>query len=554
MPTLFRVALILTLVTTVGCHRSDPAQVSVPDGGDTGGTDDTDDDTGAPATWDDMSILAVNAPDGYSIRLELDGNPPAAEAGDPLSYGVDSSWGGLDVEDAEFDPETGVVELTTERQKLGVTYELTILDGEGEPIDGLTADFLSADTFAFWVVDFQTYAQYQVVAERFAVGTYSVVYVEQGWNPSGAEQAASFFDSNTYPIETELFTEPPDLDGNGRITLLGLDGGPYYGGYFDPINAYPEAQTMAWWGMHSNEMEVVHINVSGGDFDASGHVTPHEFQHLLYHEHHGWTDPYWAYHDEGMAECAVHAVLGANDYAVDFYLWDYQGKFADGLSLVNWTYALYENYALAYLFWTYLASRMDGVDSYGEFFDLGSGSPAEVDDLIDEVLGSDMNTVQLEGLIANWVRAPSGIYGYEGMISFPSTKPATVEAGTSSVDLQPFAGTFFTLDEDSVDYPGTEGEHVVYAGIDSAGDVDLEAPFDVAGGALLVYNQNFEYVAFEAEHSGPDLPASSSKSFGLLEAGISPAWNDPPPVTPDNLEPLHRWQEATALRLAAELE
>ena len=69
-----------------------------------------------------------------------------------------------------------------------------------------------------------------------------------------------------------------------------------------------------------------------------------------------------------------------------------------------------------------------------------------------------------------------------------------------------------------------------------------------------VFNSAFEYVAFEPEHSGPDLAASAWKSSGLLAADVSPAWNDPPPVTPDNLEPLHRWQEATAARLATELE
>jgi len=553
MPMFTRLAPLLLLATALGCHRSEPPDLPTADGGTSDDTDD-DSDTGANPTWDGVSILSANAPDGYSIRVAFDGTPPPDEAADPEAYTVDSSWGDLDIVAAEFDADAGLAVLTTGRQKLGVTYELTVNDADGEPIDGLTAEFLSADTFKFWVTDFASYAKYEVVANRFAVGTYCVVYVEQGWNPSGAEQAASYFDNNTYPIETDLFTDPPDLDGNGRITLLGLDGGQYYGGYFDPINAYTDAQTMSWWGVHSNEMEVVHINVSGGDFDDGGHIVPHEFQHLLYHEDHGWTDPYWAYHDEGLAECAVRAVTGGNDYAVEFYFWDYQGKFAEGLSLVNWTYALYENYALAYLFWTYLASRIDGIDSYGEFFDLNTGNPAEVEALIEDELGSDFATVQMEGLIANWVQASSGIYGYEGLISFPPGHPPTVESGTTSVNLQPFAGTFFTLTETSVDYPGTEGAHIVYAGIDGADSVDLEPPFDVSGGGLLVFNSAFDYVAFDPEHSGPDLPATGWKSEAVPAAAISPAWTDPPPVTPDDLEPLQRWREATAARLGVDLD
>jgi hypothetical protein len=393
------------------------------------------------------------------------------------------------------------------------------------------------------------YNQVQIVANRMAVGTYSVIYVEQGWNPAGVSQAVSFFDNNTYPVETQLFDEAPDLDGNGRIVLLGLDGEGYYGGYFSPYNAYTDAQTTSWWGMHSNEMEMVHINVAWGEFDYSGQIVPHEFEHLLYHERHGFTDPYWEYHNEGLAECAVHAVLGGNDYAVSTYFGDSSGNFAEGLSLVNWTYALYDNYALAYMFWTYLASRLGGVDAFGDLFDLETGNPEEVDELIAADLDSDFSTVQMQGLIANWVQADTGSYGYEGMIDFPAGNPPKVSGGTTSVDLQPFAGTFFTLDETEVVYPGTEGEHIVYAGIDSAGDVDLEEPFDVAGGALLVFNSYVEYVMFQPEHSGPDLPASWWKSGAELEENISPAWLDPPPVDPDNLEPLYRWQEATAARL-----
>jgi len=244
---------------------------------------------------------------------------------------------------------------------------------------------------------------------------------------------------------------------------------------------------------------------------------------------------------------------GGGDGAVDFYMADYQGLIGAGLSMVNWTWALYENYVVAFLFWSYLASRLDGVESYGDFFDLDTGSPAEVDALIWERLGSDFPTVQMDGMIATWVRAESGIYSYGDMIDFPPGNPPMVATGVNSVDLEPFAGTYFVLFEPIVNYPGTQGPNIVYAGIDGEGNVDLVAPFEKGGGALLVFNTNFEYSAYPAEHSGPDLSAFGRMEYGYeISAEVPRAWLDPPPINPYDQGPLRRWREATLQRLAAE--
>jgi len=294
---------------------------------------------------------------------------------------------------------------------------------------------------------------------------------------------------------------------------------------------------------------MVYGNVAYGNFDVENTVT-HEFGHLLYHERHGFTNPYWEYHDEGLAECAVHAVWGINQYAVDFYQWDPAGIIGQGLSLVNWTYAQFENYVLGYLFWTYVASRLDGVPTYRTLFDLSSGDPDEVNAWLNGALGEGFPAVLREGLIANWAQAPTGIYGFQGMLEFPPGSAPVVPAGATSVDLEPFAGAFFQPTQSPVDYPGTEGPNIVYAGIDGAGTVDLVAPFEVAGGALLVFNQSMNHTSYPAEHSGPDVTAiDHALRAAHSPAPVSRAWLDPPPTFRQDGKAAERWRRATEQRL-----
>ncbi|MFO8070860.1 MAG: hypothetical protein R6V85_03200 [Polyangia bacterium] len=543
---LFGILVALSLAASPGCHQ----------GGSSGkGTDggDTDSETGtAPQSWDEATLLSASAPTETEVELSFAGSLPLA-AGEAESYAISSDLGEIEVQSAAVQSDSTTVTLTTAEQKLGAECTVQVVEGD-QAVEGLEAGFTAADTARFWIADFASaiYEKYEIVAERAAVGESCVVYIEQGWQHEGAQEAADRFDTQIYPVMTDLFIAPPDQDGNGRITLLGVDGEEYFGGYFDPTDAYPEEQTMAWWNIHSNEMEIVYINVAMGYFDSET-VVPHEFQHLLYHERHGFQDPYWEYHDEGLAESAVRAVNGYHPWAVDYYFADSQGLIGAGLSLVNWTYAQYENYVLAYLFWNYVGSRLEGVETFGAVFDLPTGAPDEVDAFLTAQLGEGFGGVQRDQLAASWIRAAQGRYGYGEMISnFPGDKPPRVEPGTSSVDLEPFAGTFFELEVDQVEMPTSAGQHVTYLGIDAAGEVDLTDPYDVAGGALLVYNANLEWEQFLPEHSGPDLPASGGwKGSPPLLGEVPPTWLDPPPYNPYAPERMQAWKTATAERLSA---
>ncbi len=544
--TAWTVLLVFSLFfSLLACATSDES-----DGGDK-----VDDDTGAGDDdsvgegWMGVIVEEISAPTQYSVAVVLNQNVGESYATDPQYYSFASSNGDLTIEEIAYDANTNTVTFTTSKQALGVTYTLTI-NRQTVGVDDIVVDFLAADTALFYAEDFETGLQYQLTAYRAGVGETCVLYVEEGQTMSDVEETVDAFDNQIYPIETATFTEPTDIDQNGRIVLLGLYGGEWYGGYFSAVNQFSDAETMDWWDLHSNEAEMIYINTIDETFYPVI-IVPHEFAHLLYHVQHGLNEEYWAYHDEGLAECAVHAVFGANEYAVNYYLADINGIIAGGLSMVDWVYAQYENYVLAYLWWTYLASRLNGAGTYSDIFAFPTGNPTEANTFTETYLASDFNTVHFESLLASWVQAPTGPYGFAAMMSFPAASCPTVASGTSSLDLEPFGGAFFALAQSQVSYPGTQGANIVYAGIDADGNVDLDEPFDIAGGALVVYNRNFEYTSFPAEHSGPDI-AAPKLTRGKHGAPISPAWNDPPPFNPERPDLIRAWRDARIIQMVDE--
>jgi hypothetical protein len=82
------------------------------------------------------------------------------------------------------------------------------------------------------------------------------------------------------------------------------------------------------------------------------------------------------------------------------------------------------------------------VDAYSEIFDLNSGSPTEVEGFLLDELGTDFGETQLDLMIATFVQAEAGVYGYEGFIDLGGNVPPHVSPGTTSVDLEPFAGRY----------------------------------------------------------------------------------------------------------------
>lgn len=540
MPSLPRLPIVaLTFLLAAGCGDDEDGSGSG-DGEGGGGGATTGATTGAPTSTstgsaDDGSLAALTAPTQTTIRTTWGGlvAPPVTME----SYVVDSDRGPLEVLGLEVDVATETLTITTSPQKLGVTYTLTIAAPES-PFDGYQAQFLAADTVELWATEFDGFTDYRVKARRVTVGEHAVLYVEEGQFAGDADFTRDAFDDTIFPVEQELFRDPPDDDGNGRIVLLGLDGRDWYGGYFNPINTYSEAQAKTF-GSHSNEMEIIYFNVAYmGGFDPTN-VVPHEYLHLLYAEEHGALAE-WNWHNEGMAECAVTAVWGANEQSGQFYVQDPQEDLRRGKSLVNWEYANYSQYAQAYVFLSYVAGQLGGLDGYGELF-RAPGDPRQLEDVLEDRLGWSFSETQLHALAAAWLQEETGPYGFEGLIELPA-RPKM--APSAELSLRPFAGAFFGVGEPSVTPVGA-GASVLHLGLAADGTRDDASPFDVPEGVVIALNGRMDPTSATGESSGvlepPPAPDGGATPRSLTR---DRSWLHAPPLPPSH-PGLRRFRELT---------
>jgi len=166
---------------------------------------------------------------------------------------------------------------------------------------------------------------------------------------------------------------------------------------------------------------------------------------------------------------------------------------------------------------------------------------------------ANLPITHLISMLATWIQAPSGPYGYRNLLSFAPASAPLVPSGLSTLALEPFAGAFFRLPVDQVGYPGTQGPDVLYVGLNGQGQVDQDDPFDVSDGVLLVYNRDFEWSSWATQWSGPDIAAIGPAWAPLPARDQPPAararfarWRNPPPRLPDDpaWEP---WRAARSL-------
>jgi hypothetical protein len=526
----------LTGAVLVACSSAE----TQPPASGAGGGGSTSSAGGGGAGAGELAVADVAAPDRTRVTIELS-RVPAAVPLAPDAYEVTSDRGPLVVSSVVWDGGSAV-ELVTEKQKLGVEYELTIREPDGE-LDGLGGAFIAADTATFWTANFATMGYRSLTADRLGVGEHVVVYGEQGWPVAGIAELVATFDEEIVPTETAIFRPIPDRDENGRVVLLYVDGGDYFGGYFSPINTFPEA-TAVQFGGHSNEAEMLYLNVLVDAEQIRRDVVAHELLHLLYQEEHPFEEEeeYFDYHNEGIAECAVHAVFGSNPLSAWYYVNDPSGQLAEGLSLVLWEYSNYSQYAQAYVFWSYVASRLGGAEKYGDLF-RQDGGPGNMTSYFIGQLGQTFAEVHLAAMTAAWAQKPTGIYGFEGMLELPG-KPLTAQ-GQGSIPMSPFAALFFAQSGDGVT-PAGSGPSIRFAAVNGAGAVDSDVPLDGAGGAIVAIHAPSTFSATQPEPSGvmgagvapPPRPASSPA------VGRDPSWLHPPPV-PVNHPQLRAFRKAT---------
>jgi hypothetical protein len=285
-------------------------------------------------------------------------------------------------------------------------------------------------------------------------------------------------------------------------------------------------------------MEMLYVSVPDAGYNYLPlQIVAHEFSHLLYNEEHPFGEEDWSWHNEGLAECAVHLVSGApNDYAMAVYF-DPGSDLAAGQSLVIWEYANYSQYAQSYMFFTYAASQLGGVGAYATLFDQ-PGNPASLSSFFESQLGRSFSQVQLDFLTAAWLGQSSGPYGFNGLLSVPADPP-TAPGGSAA--LLPFTGVF--LDEQGADltFSGA-GPDVVHRAIRADGTIDDESPLDATGGVVIALNTSPDATSTTPQPSGVSpLPAPRRPSVTTALSELK-TWMHPPPVKPANRRLLDAWR------------
>jgi len=192
------------------------------------------------------------------------------------------------------------------------------------------------------------------------VGEHAYIFVEdEVWGGPRVDQAriddlGEAFDRSTprdpnrgiFDIDTDVFGDPPDVDGDPRIIILLLDilDSPFTGstviGYFDTNNQTGQANR-----------EIVYIDTNPLDIesDLARATLAHEFQHMIHWQGDGDEDK-WV--DEGCAEYAELACgyKDTTETAGETFL------MAANVSLTIWDDLPFD-FDQTYLFTTYFAQR-----------------------------------------------------------------------------------------------------------------------------------------------------------------------------------------------------
>lgn len=234
---------------------------------------------------------------------------------------------------------------------------------------------------AFWTWDLTDISTYpdvpsvQMIGVLKAVGTNCDVFIDENSRLSvqDAEEIAQQFDSIAYPIVTQHFGSPPNVNGNSRITiLLPL---AFNGGYDDKLNP----QGFSWGAfndkdqlppspdnLYSNYRNVLYLNPGAvntaiPDFkDKWRSILSHEFQHMVNYHYHQTSEAVAI--DEGkamLAEILSGYGLPHGDYLMWANINQYQRNPAS-ISLLQAAYSSEDalaTYGMGILWASYLFDR-----------------------------------------------------------------------------------------------------------------------------------------------------------------------------------------------------
>jgi hypothetical protein len=158
------------------------------------------------------------------------------------------------------------------------------------------------DQETFWVGESDTLRHFQVTADLRYIGPNSYWWIEDGYDVSDSDVAASaeVFENSIYPTNRAFFGSEwsPGVDNDPHVHIF-IGNVPGVGGYFYSINEYPKLINP-----YSNEKEMFFINIAAArpGSDRLDSILAHEFQHMI-HWYNDANEETWV--NEGLSELAM---------------------------------------------------------------------------------------------------------------------------------------------------------------------------------------------------------------------------------------------------------
>ncbi len=310
-------------------------------------------------------------------------------------------------------------------------------DASSDVVDAATADVGNAGCdgvrrpFWTWNLRVMPPPDVQVDAECHAARSHIYLYATDAvWgmrlDQAHADSIVRAFDESApadpargiYAIETAIYGEPPDLDGDPHVVLLYQDMGSFHGytfdGFFRSLDETPDDP-------HSNAMEMLHVDAVRMDptNEYMLGVVAHEFVHLLAFQ--------YGDEDVWLSEMIAEAGMAATGYLGDVRL---ARTFAGHPTspLVGNTAGM--DYGPLFLFGDYLVERY-GTAVIGDIARNRARGVPTVEAALSS-RGGTFREVFGDWATANLVDAARPPYGYAAFDVSTEPSATTLTAGTAA--------------------------------------------------------------------------------------------------------------------------
>lgn len=388
---------------------------------------------------------------------------------------------------------------------------------------------ISADQQTFWAYNFTNRTYYQLTAAKRATSDRAVVYVANDQlgkiSEAQAQSIADEYSNNIYSSLTPALGPQADVDCNGLIIILCLeilDGGAgFIVGYFDDKQEFVTED-------FSNAADIIYMDskdVSPAS-DVFNNTLAHEFTHMIQFNQQQLIEggnPTVTWINEGIAEIGRHLAYGQVVEDTSHYSSDPNSLIKNGLSLTNWQNSA-ANYAQGYVYMSYVMSQAsNGSSFFKEFLEHSDNAEDGFEATLNSyVNGWDLETTYRNWLIATFLRNPSGIYSYNGVISFSG--PPYADSSTTHSNIKPFAALFLKYDPGNDSVSVTSTANMAYIGVNQDGDVDSSNLYNTTGnGALILYNLDSSWRKsgiFNSQAPGSWSPVSNRMISSAISAKI----------------------------------